>query len=299
MAKQKSVVSVTERVKLISLDAKYRKTPYQFAVPRSQSKNVPATGQEDVLTEDMMIGKTPIPQTVKADLQMGATPYIINPEQIYPIHHSRVFVNDYDIEYDEEGKELKRTYKNARDHAEFVCFTIGMGSSGGECVIAPNKESYRKGFHYFYIENKEAEAQKGVEEFDKAFEAEKYARSEMGTGRWKDLILLLNFELEGHNLDPDHLSDTRIKEIVLKACRENPDVILKMRSKDSDMTVFILKLIKRNIIQRRKGTDYYYQDVFLGSTPNTIRDWVADQNHAPTVSKWNNMLEVLEPKTQK
>ena len=282
-------VLITQKVKILSDHVNYRKKPYIYAIPISQASGLPATGQEQILSLEQMTKKDTIITAVqKKSLMMGNNPWIINPEELYPINHSRTFTLDY-RSYHLEGssEETRREYTNPKDYAEYTCFMRGM-------IIAKSKKDYGdapRGNFYFWVEDKEKEAQEIVNTLDLKFDAMSFLRNDLGSGRYKDVIRLLNFEIPTHNIDPNVLSDTRIKEIVFKASEEHPEIILKLKGKDADQVVFILRLMEKKIIQRRNGTDFYYNDVMIGTTINSIKEWINDGSHNMTVSKWRSMLE--------
>jgi len=272
---------VKEKKKIIAVHPNYRRSPYQYTIPISNTSKKFITGQEDVLTEDKMRGKDKLTVQDKKKLQMGDSPFIINPDIIHPLLHGRV----YDLSYTTDGAD--KEYVNPRDYAEFTCFTKAE-------IVAKDKESVVKDKHYFYVEDKEKDAQVKINKMDLAWEAESFARSDMGTGRWKDLILLLNLEIPGYNYDPDNLSDTRIKEIVLEACKENPDIVLKLKREDSAFTIFALKLIKYKIISKKDGPDYYYNDTYIGVSIDAIKAYVQNTDHESLVTKWGRIIESKE-----
>jgi hypothetical protein len=285
---KENVTKVTQKVRILTDHVNYRKKPYMYSIPVSQGSGLPATGQEHILSLDQMTRKnTIITVGQKKELQMGDNPWIINPEELYPINHSRVFDLSYTAEKDADGGDMKKVYLNPKDYAEYTCFMRGM-------IISKSKKDYGdapRGNFYFWIEDKEKEAQDVVTQLDRRYEAEKFLRDDLGSGRYKDVIRLLNFEVASYNIDPNVLSDTRIKEVVFKAVAEHPEVVLMLKSKDADQIVFILKLMEKKVLQRKNATDFYYNDVLIGTTVNSIKEWINNSSHVQTVSKWRQMLE--------
>jgi hypothetical protein len=287
-SKEVTFVHVAVKKRLLSNNPNYVKKPYQYTIPMSASKHLPATGQEDILTLKQMRGEEKLrPDQIEA-LQMGLSPYIINPDETYAIVHGRIF----DLSY-KQFTDGKKIYDNPRDHAEYRCFTIG--TEGGEDeVIAKNKVTYKRKYNAFYIEDKEEEAKEELQNLEITWEAESFVRNELSSGRWKEVLMLMAYEVPKYEVNPDVLSDTRIKYLVLEACRSHPEIVLKLKGEESTQTVFILRMIKRGVIQQKNGRELWYGDISLGTSIESVRHFMNNNINSQITSKWDNLMRQYE-----
>ncbi|MBC8315558.1 MAG: hypothetical protein H8E51_08640 [Bacteroidetes bacterium] len=267
---------VEKKVRIIALEKRYRQNVYPFAVSFNQTTGEFMTGQD--LSYEKMTGKTALIKSEKAALG-NERPFIINPDNHYPLKHGRTF----NISYDEDDKGV-RVYDVAKDHAEFDFFEL-------QAEVAKDKKSYKRGTHYFYIEDKEKEAEFQLIENDKCFEAESLMRNKTASGRYGDVIMLLNMYAPGYNLDPAVLSELQMKAHIIDACRKFPDVILMFGKKEVEEIVFAAKLVKHNIIERKNGLDFYYKGDFIGTTIESVREYLRDPKKAELVTKWAKQIE--------
>ena len=299
MAKEKVELTVTRRVKVITPKGKYTSYPYRYTVPFSTSRRLPITGQEDIIVSpDQWTGKEKLTASQKEKLQMGNNPFIIDPAVPIVIIHGYIYNDDYVtvVEKDDKGKdkEIERTYKNPKDHAELTALLANP-----ESPVAKSKLEYNKNKHNFYIEDKEVEAQAEIDKYDLAYEAEQFARKDLGTGRWAELIILLGHEIPEYKIEPGLLSDAKMKAYVLRGCKEHPDVVLKMKGVDATKTIFVIKLLKYAIISRGKNMEYFYGDLHVGHTFDSIKGFMETHQNAQIVTKWQNMIDSFERKVSK
>jgi hypothetical protein len=56
-----------------------------------------------------------------------------------------------------------------------------------------------------------------------------------------------------------------------------------------------LKVIKQNIITKRNGTDFYHGSQFIGTTFESVMEYVLDNNNAALVTKWQSIVEKKTP----
>jgi len=273
---------IEKKVRMISLDKRYRKHPYYFTVPISDTTGKYVTGQEVYINEEQMLGKKELTKATRDSLEMGDQPVLINPFNQYPLTHGRTFNLSYDI--DDKGV---KTYLNPKDFAEFTFFCT-------KPEIATSKDVYVKERHCFYIEDKVREAEFSVMKEDKAFEAENFVRTNMKTGRYKDLLILLSYNVKGYSINPEKLSEIETKARVIEACRKYPEEVLKFKANDTDETLFILKLMKYMVMEKRSGTDIYYGEEFVGGSLENVRSWIHKPEHAHLVTKWGKMIQEKE-----
>lgn len=275
---------IAKKVRMISLDKRYRKNPYYFTVPRSDSTGKFVTGQEKWLSEEQMIGKKELTKSTKDSLQMGDQPVIINPNNQYPLAHGRTF----DLTYESDAKG-GRVYVNPKDFAEYTFFCTKV-------EISESKDKYVANKHHFYIEDKVKEAQFTVEKEDQSFEAENYVRTKLKSGRFNDLLILLSYNVQGYSINPEKLSEIEVKARVIEACRKHPEEVLKFKANDTDETLFIIKLMKYMVMEKRNGTDIYYGEEYVGGSLESVRSWIHKPEHSHLVTKWGKMIQQKEGK---
>jgi len=276
---------VTHKTRLVSLDKRYRRQPYPFTVPRSQSSGKLLTGQQEILSEDQMIGKEKLTAADKRKLLMGSTPYIINPENVYPCKHGRT----YDLSYEINGPDPEdREYINPKDYAEYTFFV------GQKELICYGKDKYQINRHLFYVEDKEKEAIDELNAIDRRWDAESFVRNELASSRYQEIIMLLNFEVPKFIMDPKVMSDTLLRSTIYKACQEHPEVILKLKGDDANQLVFVLKLMSYRILERRNNTDFYAGETFVGTTLESVKLFCAKSENSDLVTKWGRQIEQKE-----
>lgn len=306
MAKEQTTVEVTRKVKIISPKARYSNTAYLYAVPTSLASGLPVTGQESVIPwhlttvsranggeDKVWVPDRDITKLSAADrtkLQMGDHPFIINPAEHIIVMHGKTYDNSYNsiIEKDKEGMdvEVDREYKNPKDHAELTAIM-----AGSETPVAKSKSEYKKTRHHFYIDDKEVEAQKELDVSDQRYEANKFMRDEIGTGRYPEMILFLGYMIPEYKIKPEILSDTRMKALIYKACEEHPDVVLKYKGPNANRYVFVLKLIQKKIIAVDHNMNYKYGDIPLGVNIDSVIQWMDDyKTNGHVVTKWQRLL---------
>jgi len=285
--KEPARMIVREKKKILAIDPKYVLTPYLYTIPQSASSKRYITGQEHVLSEEKMTRKKELSASDLKALHMGDNPIIHNPFDFFPIRHNRTFVLDREVN---TADPSDYTYLNPQDAADFILFS----TTAAQDIVAPRKDVFMKGKHFFYIEDRELEAAELVSSLDLQYEAEKFVRSSASMERWKDVILMLNFEQSGYDVDPDVLTETRLKENVLTACHEYPKTVLKLKEKDSDLIMFCLKLMKYKIIERLNGTEFYAGDTFVGANLEAVKAFVSNTNNASLVTNWGRQIEKQE-----
>jgi len=310
MAKDLSevTVTVTRSVQIVSPKKLYARTPYYYTIPVSVSTRQPVTGQESVIQwtqkrtpsanggeqVDWVPNKdlSKLSVTDRKALQMGENPYIINPLDTIVVQHGRKYNDSYTsfMYKDDNGEDVeeRREYTNPRDHAELIAI-----QAGSESTIAKSKSLYQKSRHHFYIDDKEIEAQVELDKIELSYEAENFVRNDIGSGRFGEIVLYMQYAIPEYKIPtPGILSTTRQKEIVLKACREYPKEVLKLKSPDSTRIIFILKLISYGVITRDHNMNFKYGDIHLGVNLDSVVQWMQNmKEHGETVSKWQRILD--------
>lgn len=307
MAKDQNEVTVTRRVKIITPKARYSNIPFHYAIPQSKQSRQFLTGQNEVVLwdvkkvsaanggeETVFVPNKDITKLSASDrrlLQMGDNPYIINPGDPILIIHGYEYDNSYRSIVEKDGdfdKEVERVYLNAKDHAEITAIL-----SWPDSPVAKSKSDYVKNKHHFYVDDKEVEAQKQLDKDDMEYEAQEYVRKDLGTGRYPEMVLFLGYMIPEYNIKPGLLSDTRMKALINKACKEHPATVLKYKGPNGVRYVFVLQLIQKGIIVVDHNLNYKYGDMHLGVNIDSVIEWMSDMKRNGTiVTKWQKMLDL-------
>ena len=273
---------VNHHVRLISLHSRYRGIPFQFTVAKSKTTGMFVTGQQDILSYDKMIGKERLTDEERKELQMGASPYVINPDNTHYAVHNRKFDLSYRITGPNSEKD--RVYINPKDYAEFKFFML-------QPKVCYGKENYQKNKHAFYFEDKEQENLRIIEEKDLRWQAESFVRSKLPMSRWSDIIMLLNYEISTYSRDASIMTENEIRADVLQACENHPKIVLKLDSQESDSLVFVLKLLRYGMVTRQNMTDFYAGSSYIGGSLESVIAYCHRQENSVQVSKWSRTIE--------
>lgn len=279
-----TIRTVERKVRFVSMDKRYQRMPYPFTVAVSQTSGKFITGQEHILSEAKMRGLEKLSATDKRQLMMGNDPFIIHPDNVYMLQALRTFNLSYEI--NGPGEE-DRTYLVPKDFAEYTFFMQ-------QEKVADSKAKYQKNKHFFYLEDKEKEAAEELALMDMAFEAENFIRTKLTVDRYKEVILLMNYMVPKYNIDPRSMTEIQIRSEVLKACKEHPDMVLKLAKKDNEVLLFVLKLMYYKIIERRNGTDFYAGETYIGSTLDAVKLFCTSADNTQLITKWGNMIKSRE-----
>jgi hypothetical protein len=276
--------TVVRKVRFISRDKRYQRTPYPFTVALSQGSGRYVTAQEHILSESQMRGQEKVTPAQRRLLMMGDNPYIINPDNVYMLQALRTF--DLSYEVTGEGDE-DRIYLNPRDFAEYSFFMT-------QEKVAASKEAYQVNQHFFYLEDKEKEAEQQLAKVDLQFEAESFVRGNLPLGRWKEVVMLMNYTVPRFMLDPRAMTENALRKTVLEACREHPNVVLMLASKDNASLVFVLKLLYHKLVERKNSMDFYAGETYIGSTLESVRLFTLNPQNEALVTKWGRTIEQKE-----
>lgn len=243
-------------VRIYSLDPRYRKSPYP-AVPAEDSQNAtfitgqqftPGAKKDFYLTVDEMTGKTPL--TPAKSLRF---PFIISPTDRINIIHGSTF----NLSKDEEGNHL-----HPKDAAIFNFIKL-------QEFVAPSKSEYRKGKHFFYIDDRELDAEKNVTRFDTEFEAMSVIYKNTSFRAMRDLCILLAYYVPKFSVDFRTFTATMIKDRLLTAAKEHPQEVLRTQSEFAKNELWVLKLAEEKIIQK-KMDGFYDGGKFLATSPAEV-----------------------------
>jgi len=261
-------------VRVISVDPRYRKSPYPAVAVLDERANTYITGQHINPEDPSTIGNLTIKEMIgEVDLSEDKKkkfPYIINPENPVPIIHlKRLNLSRY-----EDG-----SYVAPKDKALYDFYQLQRR------VVAPSKDKVKKGTHYFYIEDKEQEARQYVTKKDTIFKAQKLVREQTAARSLVDVALFLNYSVPGFNVNVDVLTKLQLEEKILVACEKHPYDVIKSYSKDSKQILYILKLETNKIIQRKEG-NFFDGGRFLGATVEEVIRFMDRKENETFVTKW-------------
>lgn len=277
---------IEKHVRIVALDSLYSRVPYIFTAMKLRNGKF-LTGQESILTAKQMTGEKELTKVNKDELMMGDDPFIINPDNSYTLHHARKF----DLSYTNEGK--KKVFVNPKDVAEFNFFSV-------QPEVIKDKKEYQRSKHFFYIEDKEAEAESKVTIEDKIFDAADFIRKNTSISRLKDVALLLTHISPKFNVNVQTLTLTRLQARLYDACRSIPDDVLKCKGHgDDDLNherLFVLKAITIGQIQLFKGSYYYgiNRQEYIADSFDKVLAWVKAPEHSSQVERLGQLVKEYE-----
>lgn len=283
---------VEKYVRIFAFDPLYRRIPFIFTVPRNAQGQF-VTGQQDILNEKQMFGEEPITEKQKELLQMGDNPYIINPDHTYALFNGRRF----DLSYVEENG--KRVYLNPKDYAEYNFFIL-------QPEVTMDKNDRREHVHFFYVEDREREAEKVITQEELQFEAMSFVKKNATAKRLREIALLMTHILPDVHIDPDHMSLTQIQAVLYELCRTNPEEVLMCRDSNAvdelnQEKLFVLKAIQVGEIVKI-GTSYYFGkkgQKYIGDTFDSIVRWVRDKENDAAVQRIGAKIAEYDKKLAK
>lgn len=277
---------VEKYVRINALTPLYGRVPYTFAAVRKQNGQF-LTGQESIITEKQMIGEEPLTKKNIDELQMGDNPYIINPNIVYTLRNGRKF----DLSYKEV--KGKRIYLNPKDYAEYTFFEI-------QPEVIKTKKGFQKNKHFFYIEDKEAEARSKVTFQDKQFQANAFVREDTSIKRLKDIAILVS-HISSYNINPDVLTITQLQSRLYDVCNTSPESILACLSDDdnnfNEERLFAIKCIRLKEIRHENGAYYYgVNNTYVGENFNKVLEWIRDPKNSSAVERLGRLVKEEEDK---
>lgn len=267
---------VEKYVRIFALDSLYRRRPFEFTVSKDLNGKF-VTGQQDVLTEKQILGIDPLTAKNKEALEMGEDPYIINPDNTYALVNGRKF----DLSYIED--KGKRTYTNPKDWAEYNFFTL-------QPEVVFSKKDHKDHVTFFYVEDKEKEAELLLTKEDLEFEAKSFIRSNTSIRRLKDIALLINHLVKGASINPDVLTITQLQAKIYEYCKSNPSEVLLCKGSNEDLNaenLFALKSMQIGEIVQ-SGSSYFYgsnKEKYIGDSFESVLSWLRNKENAPQVQR--------------
>lgn len=275
-----------KKVRIVSLDKRYRKEAYPSVPVFSSRLGTYLTGQHIDPTDPTTKGNFTVKQMLGEESvtkeQTTKFPYMIIPEVRVPIEHLRTF----DLSLHEDG-----TPKYPKDFAEFTFICL-------QEFVAKTKNAYKPGTHYFYIEDLQAEAETRVSARELRFRAEKLIRENANIGRYRDLAILLNYKIPTAKIMIDNLSDVLIQDKLFDACESNPVDVISCFDETAHEDLFILKAAHHGIITR-KGISFYDGDQFLGDTVEEVKKFIRREEGARFKIRWGSHIAKIENKEYK
>jgi len=268
-------------VRFIAVDRKYRSEPYPAVAPLSSSLNTYITGQHIDPSDKSTTGNLTIKEItgeieIKPESRRKLFPFVINDVDPVLILHNK----KYDCTLDDKGKP-----NNSKDYTE-ANFIVLQTS-----IVAQSKSKVQSK-HKFYLEDKNQDAKEYVINSDKVYEAEKLIREKAAIEDYKDLIMMLNLSVSGFNVDPSPLNDTRLKEILIKQAKKDPESISLAFSEKGKDILFVAKLIKNNIISHKRGNGYYDGEKFIATNVDLFINFISDEANSSLVGKWGSLLKM-------
>ena len=188
-------------------------------------------------------------------------PIIIEPESQYAIKHMQVFDTN-----------------NRKD-----ALILNLARTQLEVAVKSNKVV--PGKHLFYIENLEEEAGERITKTDKMFDALTKVKENSSLGKQRDIAVFLSI--------PTNQPANVIQDRIYIKCQNDPDDVLEFFNPNSQLKIFVRKLIANGIITKR-DSKYVDGTVFLGRDETEVLHFLQDKKNDPLIAKWGIQLEKVE-----
>ncbi len=265
-------------IRFIAVDKRYMRSLYPAIAPHSKEMGTYITGQhinpldEDSLTnlsDSEMLGEVEI----KPNARKIKFPYVINPDNPVYIEHMK----KYNCKRSSAGRPM-----NPRDYAEAHFIML-------QDIVSPDKKSVKPGKHYFFLEDKEADAKSSVIERDYKYEAQKFIRETLTVEQHIDIINLMNLKHPYFRENIGTLSAVRMFEVLLRTAEEHPKDIIFMKSKGAKDELFISKLVGKKILSKR--VDGFYEGrSFIARTLGELVVVLHSEKGEKLIEKWGLIL---------
>lgn len=265
-------------VQLVANRNKYTKFAF-MAVPRFDGNmNTYLTGQhiipgvtdpEDGLTPEEMTGEKPL-SVEKA----RKFPYVLNPDNQTPIIH----LNKLDLSTNEKGQVI-----NYKDKVLYDFFVKYSG------VVAESKDKFIIDKHFFYIRDEEFEAEQRVSKRKLLYKAMNLVQENTSTRKLNDLALMLSYTIKNFSVNPNIISLSQLEDVILKACEDYPEEVIKCYEEGAEEMLFILKVKDKGIIVKRDDA-FYDGQMFLGRTIADVLDFMKRPDNEGYLDKWTKLL---------
>lgn len=270
-------------VQFISVDKKYIKQPYPCIAPESKAMNTYVTGQHIDPMNDETIGNLSRAEMlgeeeIKPQARRKQWPYIINPSNPVLIQHGK----KYNCELNGEKKPV-----NPQDYAE-AHFIVAQ-----KWLVAPSKDKIRSNSHKFYLHDKEQEAHTRLLKSDARYEAEKLIREKATIEEYKWIVQVLNLRMPQFYENPMNMTSTQLKDILLTKADESPEEIKFYFTSAAKPYILAGRLLADNILDKRHD-GYYYTQVYLGESVNSMIQFLNDQDNDQLVGKLIRILDERE-----
>lgn len=284
MQESKNKILEHKEVRLVCVDKRYMGTPYKILPAFDDTINTYLTGQHvdarKPLTRDNLTTEEMRGEKILSEAKALKFPFVINPKDfVFVFNLQTLILSRY-----EDG-----TAVSPKDIAIFNFVRNYVPQ------VAPEKKDVNPGTHFFYIEDKEAEAKVYISQEDKIFEAEKLIRDQCTIGEYKDVIMLLNYHVQNFSLDVETSTDSRLKAELIKLCKKEPEAIISCFGDKAKQELYILKLLNNHIISKSDNS-FYDGTFFIGDNLDEMRKFMdgTNETNQKYVSKWSKLLAQAE-----
>lgn len=260
-------------VRLIAKDRRYKEKPYPAIPVLDDRIGTYITGQHIVPGDPSTEGNLTVKEMIGEDSLTIAKkkkfPFVINPENPTQMFHMMKL---------NLSKNSKSEYVNAKDKAFFDFFLL-------QKFVAPSLSEFREGYHYFYIEDKEKEANEAISKEDRVYNAMRFVKEHASIRSLEDIALYLNYKVKIIHIPLKVLSKTQLEFKIMNACKTHPDVVSECFSKRAKEIMYVLKLVDYDIVSMKSGA-FYDGSIFIGNTPDSILDYIRKEENKEIILKW-------------
>src|SRR3990167_223060 len=157
----------------------------------------------------------------------------------------------------------------------------------GESAYGKDKSQY-----VGYLEDKEVEAKSKNTFRDERWEAESLVRNSP-LSDYRKIALMLNIQIKSFNANIDFMKEDELKDKILGACEESPELVKKCFPKFNEgveFDYFVLECIHYGVLNQKPNGDIFDATEFIGSSLVDVRKALSKKDNEYKKTKWGKAL---------
>jgi len=253
---------LANKVHVVFMTKPTKKHPFTIPITKLRDR-VFITGQD--LSYKKMIGEVDLTKEEEAKY-----PVVIDPTEHYKVIH------------------MQPLYRN-NDYDKAIIDLLLLSGR-----IAESKAKYdEKPVEYVgYLKDELAESNAFIAIEDERYEAETAVR-ESTIDDYKKIALIVNYRM-GKSIDVLNMPDQYVKGELIKAAKENPKAVKMCFPKWNPAVaedIYILQLIRHNILTRQPNGDIYDGEEFIGVGIDAVGKFMKMSSKSHYLNKWKTLLD--------